>query len=294
MPPEAGSGRDRGSWRRPTRATAPSSYEALRQAFARFGNRVPFWGLAVLCLDHPGVQAILPSIRRRTFTYGLSSQADLSASELTADGWGMRFAVNHRGKLLGSVRLRLPGRHNVANALAALAVALELDVDFREAADALDDFLGIERRFQSRGEVGGIRVVDDYAHHPAEIRATLEAARSLHRGRVVAVFQPHRYTRTRDLLADFAGAFHEADCLRLTELYPAGEDPIPGISAEALARAIRDRGHRDVAHLGDLEKALQALLPELRPGDLVLTLGAGSISSLGPRLLEALRAEGRR
>ncbi len=265
------------------------SYAALQEAFVSFANRVPFWGLAVLCLDHPGVQAILPRMTRRTTTYGFSSQADLVATNVAVEAGAVQFRVRRRGDELGRVRLRLPGRHNVQNALATLGVALELEVPFAGAADALESFLGIERRFESKGEVAGVRVVDDYGHHPEEIRATLAAAREVHPGRLVVAFQPHRYTRTRDLWDDFVTAFNHADVLLVTEIYAAGEDKIPGCEASALATAIRAHGHRDVRFVVDLEAVLEALCSEARPGDLVLTLGAGSISGLGSRLVRGLR-----
>jgi UDP-N-acetylmuramate--alanine ligase len=264
------------------------SLAAIEDAFVAFANRVPFWGLAVVCMDHPGVQAILPRLTRRVTTYGLSPQADLVATDVTTDGWGMRFTVRRRGEMLGAVHLRIPGLHNVANALATVAVALELDVPFSGTAEALASFVGIERRFWLRGEAAGVRVVDDYGHHPAEIRATLAAARGLHDGRVVVVFQPHRYTRTRDLFEEFAGAFHDADVVCLTEIYAAGEDKIPGVEAQRLAEEIRARGHREVRFVADLDAIPDALVPDLHAGDLVLTLGAGSISGLGPALLARL------
>jgi UDP-N-acetylmuramate--alanine ligase len=266
------------------------SESALREAFVDFANRVPFWGLVVLCLDHPGVQAILPEVTRRVTTYGFSSQADLVAHDLERSGWGVRFGVRRRGEKLGDVTLPLPGRHNVANALAALAVAMELDVAFPVAAEALAAFEGIERRFQLRGEARGVRVVDDYGHHPAEIRATLAAARGVHDGRIVVVFQPHRYTRTRDLLGEFATAFNDADRLIVTDVYPAGEAPIAGADAGALVEAIRAHGHRDVEHTPALDDVAARVVPELAAGDLLVTLGAGSVVRLGPELLEALEA----
>lgn len=266
------------------------SEAALRDAFVSFANRIPFWGVAIVCLDHPGVQAVLPDLTRRVFTYGFSSQADLVAYDLERSGWGMRFQVRRHGEKLGAVELALAGQHNVANALAAIAVALELEVPFSVASEALGAFEGIERRFEAKGEVGGVRVVDDYGHHPAEVRATLSAARAVHDGRIVVVFQPHRYTRTRDLLGEFATAFNDADRLVLTDVYPAGEAPIPGADAPALAEAIRAHGHRDVVHLPDLEGLPARLVPELVAGDLVVTLGAGSVVRLGPELLAALEA----
>ena len=268
------------------------SYEALQDAFASFANRVPFWGLSVLCLDHPGVQAIVPRMTRRTATYGFASQADWVASAVRIERPGTRFEVRRRSERLGEVRLRLPGRHNVLNALATLAVADELGVPFATAADSLAGFLGIERRFETKGELAGVRVVDDYGHHPAEIRATLAAARETHPGRIVVAFQPHRFTRTRDLWSEFVTAFNDADVLVLTDIYPAGEAKIPGVEAAPLADAIRAHGHHDVRFAANLDDVLAALVATARRGDLVVTLGAGSISQVGARLLAAL-AEGR-
>jgi UDP-N-acetylmuramate--alanine ligase len=264
------------------------SFEALQDAFAAFANSIPFWGLAVLCLDHPGVQSILPRTTRRTTTYGFASQADLSAARVRPERGGTRFEVRQRGAALGSLRLPLPGRHNVQNALATLAVALELEVPFETAAAALEGFGGIERRFETKGAAGGVRVVDDYGHHPAEIRATLSAAREVHAGRIVVAFQPHRYTRTRDLWDEFVRAFNDADVLVLTEIYAAGEDKLPGVEAAPLADALRAHGHRDVRFARDLDGVLDTLVALAAPGDLVVTLGAGSISTLGARLLARL------
>jgi len=264
------------------------SFAAIQKAFTSFANRIPFWGLTVLCLDHPGVQSILPKLTRRTTTYGFSTQAELVATDAEVNHWGTRFRVRHRGERLGPVHLPLPGRHNVQNALATIAVALELEVPFRSAAEALEGFPGVERRFESKGAVGGIRVVDDYGHHPTEIVATLAAARSIHSGRIVVVFQPHRYTRTRDLFDDFVSAFHDADLLVLTEIYAAGEPKIPGVESAALADAIRAHGHRRVQLVRDLDRVPETLVPELRDGDMVITLGAGNVCSVGPQLLAAL------
>jgi UDP-N-acetylmuramate--alanine ligase len=268
------------------------SVDALEDAFVAFLERLPFWGAAVLCLDDPGVQRLLARVSRRRITYGLLAQADWVASEVRTQGAGMAFAVRRKGRALGSVSLPLPGRHNVANALAALAVADEVEVPFAVAAGALASFRGVERRFETKGVVAGVRVVDDYGHHPSEVRATLAAARGVHPGRIVVVFQPHRYTRTRDLFEAFTTAFHDADLLVLTEIYAAGEPKLPGVEAAALADAIRARGHRDVRFVADLERVATQLVPELKSGDLVLTLGAGSVSKLGPRILARL-VEGR-
>jgi len=265
------------------------SLEALSDAFASFANSVPFWGLTVLCLDHPGVQALVPRMTRRTVTYGLASQADLSASDVESTPEGMRFRVRAAGETLGPVRIRLHGRHNVQNALATLAVARELAVPFETAARALSEFLGIERRFETKGEAFGVRVVDDYGHHPTEIRATLSAARSVHAGRILVAFQPHRYTRTRDLWDAFTAAFNDADALYLTEVYAAGEDKLPGVEGAPLASAVRAHGHRDVHFVGDLGALADRVAGDARPGDLVVTLGAGSISGVGPEILARLR-----
>jgi UDP-N-acetylmuramate--alanine ligase len=269
------------------------SFDALQDAFVHFANGVPFWGVAVVCVDHPGVQAILPRLDRRVVGYGFSTQGDLRATNVTTEsaGDGMRFEVRHQGAPLGEVRIRLLGRHNVANALAALAVAFELEIPFATAAEALASFVGIERRFETKGVVRGVRVVDDYAHHPSELVATLGAARAAHDGRIVAIFQPHRYTRTRDCFDDFTTAFNDSDVLIVTDIYAAGEDKIPGAEGRLLAEAIRAHGHRDAHFVADLDSIAETLPGDLREGDLVLTLGAGNISSLGPRLLEALQAD---
>ncbi len=264
------------------------SFEALQQAFVDFANSIPFWGLAVLCLDHPGVQGILPRLTRRYTTYGFTGQADLIATDIEARGFGMHFQVRRRGDALGSLTIPLPGVHNVANALASLAVALELEVPFDVAAGALEVFAGIERRFERKGEAAGVVVFDDYGHHPAEVKATLAAARAAHPGRLAVIFQPHRYSRTRDCFDEFATAFNDADLLVVTEIYAAGEDKIPGVDGRSLAQAIGAHGHRDVRFQGELDAIAQALAPDLAAGDLVITLGAGDVSSLGPRLLGEL------
>ena len=268
------------------------SFEALQDAFVDFANCVPFWGLAVLCFDHPGVQAILPRLTRRHTTYGFSSQADLTATTLEPDGFGTTFTVSRRGQTLGQARLPLPGRHNVANCLAAIAVALELEVPFETTAASLADFAGIERHFERKGEAGGILVVDDYGHHPAEVRATLASARVMHPGRIVVVFQPHRYTRTRDCFEAFATAFNDADVVVMCEVYAAGEDEIPGADGRALADAVRAQGHKDVRFAPELDEIVATLPADLSSGDLVITLGAGSVSGLGPPLLAALGGAG--
>jgi UDP-N-acetylmuramate--alanine ligase len=264
--------------------------EALDDAFVSFLDRLPFFGRAIVCVDDAGVQRLLPRITARRVTYGTSAQAEWCAGAIAVVGTGIAFDVRRGREKLGRVTLPMPGEHNVRNALAALAVAAELDVPFSAAADALSGFGGIERRFETKGEAKGIRIVDDYGHHPTEILATLAAARSVHAGRVVVVFQPHRFSRTRDLFDDFAACFHDADLLVVTDVYPAGEPPIPGADAAHLVEAIRGRGHRDVRLIASLDEIVTALPAELRAGDLVVTLGAGSVSRVGEPLLRALEA----
>jgi UDP-N-acetylmuramate--alanine ligase len=270
---------------------------AVRDAFVAFLNKVPFYGAAIVCLDEPNVQLLLPRVEKRVITYGLESGADLVARRVQLAGLTSRFEVVHRGTPLGECALRVPGRHNVANALAAIAVGLDLEIPIATIQKALAAFAGVQRRFQVRGQAAGVTVVDDYGHHPAEIRATLAAAKAGFDGRVVAVFQPHRYTRTFHLRDEFATAFNQADVLVVLDIYAAGETPIEGVSAADLAERIRAHGHRNVTYLGgDRARLLDHLRDITRPGDLVLTLGAGDVGQLGPALLarlEAGRADGR-
>ena len=253
------------------------TFERICDAFVEFANRVPFYGTAVLCIDDPNVQALLPRITRRTRSYGLSPQAEVRADEIEIHGLGMRFRVSRLGEPVGRIELALPGRHNVQNALAAVAVALELGLRFTDVARALAEFRGVARRFERRGEQGGVTVFEDYAHHPAEIRAALAAARPLVAGRLIVAFQPHRYTRTRDCFAELAGAFHDADALVLTEIYAAGEAKIPGIDGAVLADAVRSAGHRSVHFARDLAEVVPALRSRAEPGDWVFFMGAGDI-----------------
>jgi UDP-N-acetylmuramate--alanine ligase len=261
------------------------SFEALVDGFCDFANRVPFYGSAVVCLDDPHVQTLLPRLTRRLWTYGLSAQADVSASALRADGLAMEFRAALRGTALGAVRLAVPGAHNVANALAAIAVGLEFDVPFARIRDALESFRGVARRFEIVGEQGGVMVVDDYGHHPTEIRATLLAARRGLGRRLLVAFQPHRYTRTRDCFAELARAFHDADHLVLTEIYAAGEDKLPGVSGAHLAEAVRECGHRAVDFVAERSGIVPRLRELARPGDVVIFLGAGDIGRLAREYL---------
>lgn len=256
----------------------------LEDAFFRFASGVPRDGLAIVCSDDPATRALAERLKGRVVRYGLDAGADLQARVSAVPG----FEVLSRGEALGRVELPLPGRHNIANALAAIAVGLELGVDFGVMREALAGFRGVARRFEVKGAVGGIRVIDDYGHHPVEVAATLAAARSQQPARVVAVFQPHRFTRTRDLLDAFAHAFADADVLIVADTYAAGEAPIEGAEAQTLAKAIEAAGHPNVRFTARLEDIARELPGELRSGDLVLTLGAGDVTKLGPMLVDAL------
>jgi UDP-N-acetylmuramate--alanine ligase len=261
--------------------------EALRRGFLDFVNRVPFYGMAILCMDHPGVQSLLPDVECRYVTYGESHQADYRADRVEVGGGRVRFEAFRRQEPLGAFELSMVGRHNALNALAVVALGDEMGVPADVTRAALASFQGVQRRFTVRGEVNGITVVDDYGHHPAEVKATLLGAREGFHRRVVCLFQPHRYTRTHDLMAEFATAFNDADVLLLTDIYAAGEDPIPGATAPALAEAIRACGHRDATYVPRAELARRAR-KVVRNGDLVLTLGAGDITAVGPELLGLL------
>lgn len=261
----------------------------IREAFLSFINKVPFYGAAILCLDQPYIQGLLPLVERRHVTYGLTSQSDLVAKDIRYEGLSSDFEVVYRSESLGRFQVRMPGVHNVYNALAAIAVGLELEIGKNAIRKALREFSGVHRRFQIKGEVAGITVVDDYGHHPTEIMATLKAARECLDRRVVAIFQPHRYSRTRDLMDEFATAFYHADKLFLCDIYAAGEAPIPAITSEGLMYTIRDHGHRDVTYVSRREDLAAAILPALREGDVVLTLGAGDIWKTGEELLALLK-----
>jgi len=268
------------------------SLDAIRAAFLTFVNKVPFYGAVVLCLDQPNIQMLLPHVEKRLITYGLESGADLVARRLQLRGMTSRFDVFHHGELLGECVLQIPGRHNVLNALAAIGVGLDLEIPFATISAALAGFAGVQRRFQVRGTAGGVTVVDDYGHHPAEIRATLAAAKAGFDCRVVTVFQPHRYSRTLHLRQEFLTAFNQADVLVVMDIYPAGEAPIPGVNAADLADDIRAHGHRNVTYLGnDRARIVDHVCEISRPGDLVLTLGAGDVSQLGSDILRRLDAE---
>ncbi len=262
--------------------------EQIKEAFLQFIDRIPFFGLAVLCLDQENVQDLIPQLKKRFTTYGLSSQADFQAKDMSFDGPHTSFELVHMGKPIGKLTVQMPGIHNVYNVLATVATAFELDVDFKTIQEALAGFSGIQRRFQKKAEIEDILVFDDYGHHPTEIKATLRAAKRGWRRRVVALFQPHRYTRTKALFDDFLTAFYEADVLVITDIYPAGEEEIEGVHARHLFEGIREHGHRDVHYISDRHEILQYLLTVIMPGDLVITLGAGDIFRVGEDLIEEL------
>lgn len=279
------------------------THALLKDAFTEFAASVPFYGLAVLCLDHPHVQDILPRIPRRHVTYGVSPQADYAARGIQFRGLETSFSAYRRGQALGGFTVRMPGAHNVLNCLAAIAVADELEVPLDVTKQALATFGGVARRFTVIGVSEGVTLVDDYGHHPAEVRATLEAARRAYPGddhRVVVAFQPHRYSRTRDLFDDFTRAFNQADIVLVTDIYAAGEAPIPGATSERLVQAIREHGHHDARYVGsklDLPDVLESVV---QPGDVVIALGAGDVNAsvrelktrLDARAFARLAAEG--
>jgi UDP-N-acetylmuramate--alanine ligase len=269
-----------------------SNIDEVKQVFIEFIDKVPFYGAAILCIDNPHVASILPEIKKRLITYGLTSQADVYARGITPAGLSSSFEVCHEDQVLGTISLSLAGLHNVYNALAAVTVGLELDIPFATIAAALSSFSGVQRRLQIKGERREITIVDDYGHHPTEIRATLSALRDAWpERRLVVLFQPHRYSRTKGLLADFYTAFHEADVLMLTEIYGAGEPPIEGISSEVLLNGIKKHGQRHAYCEPTLERLLEKTMEVIVSGDVVLTLGAGNIWQAGEQLLEMLAEE---
>lgn len=265
----------------------------IKETFLEFISRIPFYGAVVLCLDDANIASLLPQIQRRKITYGLTEQADLHAAKIEKQGLSSDFSVYFRGKELGRVRRNSPGRHVILNTLAAIAVALELEIEFPVIAHALEKFEGVQRRLQIKGEKQGILVVDDYGHHPTEIRATLDAIRDgWPDRRLVVVFQPHRYSRTKGLFNEFATAFYRADVLILTDIYAASEQPIEGVTSASLLEAIKQHGQRQAHHHANLATLPADLFDFIEPGDLVLTLGAGSIVQIGEQLLTLLEQKG--
>ena len=271
----------------------------VKKTFLEFMDRVPFYGMVVVCNDDPMLRRLLPQVRRRTVTYGTKRGSDfwIKLGE-TGSGAGTgggdsrplsRFRISYRKKDLGEFTLHVPGVHNILNATAAIAVGVGLDVGVEAIRAGLDQFRGVDRRFHLRGRAAGVSVIDDYGHHPTEIKATLAAARQCGFRKVHVVFQPHRYTRTRDLIEDFTTAFGDADSLFVLDIYAASEKPIEGISGEGLARTVREKGGRDAQYVGSFADAVSAVAAVAEDGDMILTLGAGSVSQLAPMILETLR-----
>jgi len=260
--------------------------QKLQDAFVDFLNKVPFYGTGIVCLDDPSIRQILPRLQRKVVTYGLSGNPDLRADPIEFREFTSNFEVFLRGKRLGAIALKVPGLHSISNALAAIGVGLELDLPFEWIASHLAQFHGADRRFQLKGQFDDILVIDDYGHHPAEIQATLLAARRGWDRRIVVVFQPHRYSRAKALHAEFARSFRDCDVLLVTDIYPAGETPLPGVSGESLAEAIRREGHKDVTLVPDLQDVPAILEKRARAGDLLITMGAGSVWKAGEEYLK--------
>jgi UDP-N-acetylmuramate--alanine ligase len=266
--------------------------EDIKAAFLKFANIVPFYGATILCLDDPHVQAILPGIKRRTITYGLTSPADYQAKDVVLEGPTSVFSVYAKGERLGKVTLNVPGRFNVANALATIAAARELDMPFDAIREGLLKYVGVGRRLEVKGKVKEVTVVDDYGHHPTEIRETLAAARQVWKGRIIVVFQPHRYTRTQKLFKEFLTAFPVADHLIITDIYAASEKAIEGVNAASLTEGIRQSGHPDVLYLASFNGIVDHLLAIVKPSDVIITQGAGSVWKVGEEFLQRMAAAG--
>ncbi len=263
--------------------------QAVLDTYVEFANRVPFFGCVVLCLDDRNLQTILPRIERRCVTYGLKTQANVKAKDVVFDGFGSTYTFESNGGEAQQIRLAVPGLHNVSNSLAACAVGLELGVDIGTIREALADFKGVRRRFEIKGEVEQIVVVDDYAHHPTEIEVTLEAARRAWPGRIVAVFQPHLYSRTQRLASAFGKSFYNADLLFVTDIYGAREDPVEGVTGKLVSSACTDFGHKSAVYVGEKSEVAERLVELVRPGDMVVTIGAGDVYKIGEELLELLK-----
>jgi UDP-N-acetylmuramate--alanine ligase len=263
--------------------------ETLKGAFLSFINKVPFYGVAIVCKENEHMREIIPQIKRRVLTYGLSHDSDMCARDIKYGGSGMSFEAIFKGEPLGVYSVPMPGVHNVLNSLAAMLTAIELQIPQERIRAGLGSFGGIQRRFEFRGESRGVRVYDDYGHHPVEIRAVLKAARECFSdNRIVIIFQPHRYTRTRDLMADFALSFGAADRLYLLDIYAASEAPIKGVDSAILLKNIRDVGSLKADHIPDRKELVKTVLADLKQGDVVITLGAGDVYKIGEEILKAL------
>jgi len=266
----------------------------IGETFLEFINKVPFYGAAVLCLDQENIQHLVPRIEKGFRTYGIDTRADVIANDIRFDGPSSIYKVKGNGNVLGNINLKMPGYHNILNSLAAISVGLELDIPFDKIKTALDSFQGVHRRFEISGEVKGVLVVDDYAHNPAKLRATFSAARASFDRKIVAVFQPHRYQRVKHLAEEFSRSFYQTDVLIVTDIYGADEKPIEGVTAEKLALAIREHGHRDVTYIADKEQITDYLLNIVKPNDIVITVGAGDVWKVGRQLLEKLSTDNKR
>ena len=264
--------------------------QTLYAAFLEFINKIPFYGAAILCLDHPAIQALLPQVTKRYVTYGFTSQADFQATDVVIGDGSSRFSVQKGQEYLGPIHMQIPGRHNVLNALAATAASLEAGIPFAVVQQALNDFQGVQRRFSIRGLVAGVTVVDDYAHHPAEIRATLAAARESYGRRIVAIWQPHRYSRTAELREDFMRAFNDCSMVLVMDVYAAGEQPIDGVDAPSLVRELKHHGHKGAHYTPDGPAVMKLVRSSTRKGDVVITLGAGDVTRLSYEITDALDA----
>jgi UDP-N-acetylmuramate--alanine ligase len=262
--------------------------EEIKRTFVNFANKVPFYCPIILCLDDPNLQSLIPQLERRLITYGFSTQADIFARDHSFAEFRSTSALYYKEKKLGALKLQVPGKHNISNAMAAVAVGLDLDIPPKVILRAMEDYTGIGRRFELKKKVDDIMIVEDYGHHPTEIRATLEAAKRGFARRLIVVFQPHRYTRLSLLMDSFATAFNQADVLVVTEVYPAGEAPLPGITGRALYEEIRRFGHRDVHFEPNLKKVSRLLKRLARPGDIILAQGAGNITKTVPEIITAL------
>lgn len=266
--------------------------DAIKDVFLSFIDRMPFYGLAVLCLDNEFIQDIIPKIKKRFTTYGMSSQAVFQAKNVSIEGLIARFKVCYHGKALGKIALNLPGIHNVYNSLASIAVGMELDIPFDIIKDALETLQGVQRRLEIKGEAKGITVIDDYGHHPTEIRTTLQAVKDCWpERRVIVVFQPHRYSRTKALFDDFARAFYQSDHLVILPIYPAGEKEIEGVNSRFLCEEISAHGHKEVTYMNDMESAVTYLKEKLDENDILLTLGAGDVWKVGMTVFDSLSKE---
>ncbi len=263
---------------------------ATEETFLRFIDKVPFYGAAIVCLDDANIASILPEVTKRVITYGLTPQATIYGDNISFSDGRVSFSVKNGDRLLGEISLAPPGKHNVYNALAAVAVGVELEIPFAEISSALSTFEGVQRRMQKKGEVRGITVVDDYGHHPTEIRATLKAIKdSWPEKKLVVLFQPHRYSRTEALFDDFQTCFHQADKLVMTDIYAASEQPVEGVTTENLLAGIKKHGQRYTQYVPEVAMLAAAIVDDLESGDLVLTLGAGNIVRAGEELLNILK-----